>query len=73
MSLAWGIFGGILGLVWLWRGAEVAFGMRRVAEITARLTDITARQSRCVAACVTDLASSGVRMLTWADLTGASP
>ena len=39
MSLAWGIFGGILGLVWLWRGAEVAFGMRRVAEITARQWD----------------------------------
>jgi len=34
MSLAWGAFGGLLALVWLWRGFEVAFGMRRVAELT---------------------------------------
>jgi glycosyltransferase involved in cell wall biosynthesis len=34
MSLAWGVFGGLLVLVWLWRGLEVAFGMRRVAELT---------------------------------------
>ena len=34
MNLFWGIFSGLVGLVWLWRSAEVAFGMRRVAEIT---------------------------------------
>ena len=34
MSLAWGVFGGLLALTWLWRGLEVAFGMRRVAELT---------------------------------------
>src|SRR5690242_3918548 len=34
MSLAWGAFGGLLALVWLWRGFQVAFGMRRVAELT---------------------------------------
>ena len=42
MNLAWGIFGGLLGLVWLWRGAEVAFGMRRVAEITEPQWDLRA-------------------------------
>jgi glycosyltransferase involved in cell wall biosynthesis len=34
MNLVWGIFGGLLGLAWLWRGVEVAFGIKRVAEIT---------------------------------------
>ncbi len=44
---------------------------QQLAEITARLADITARQARCLAACLGELAAAGLRLRTWRELTDA--
>lgn len=34
MSVAWWLYGGILGAIWLWRAAEAIVGLRNVADLS---------------------------------------
>jgi glycosyltransferase involved in cell wall biosynthesis len=34
MSLAWWVYGGVLGTIWLWRAAEAMVGLRNVADLS---------------------------------------